>query len=191
MPFVQLTGDPNFRDTHIDDLSMVFKYAFINDRQTRNVLSGGLVLTVPTGEEVKINGENAVHSTVFQPWLGFIYNFGRDAYVEGFSSVAAPTDSRDVTIFFNSIAVGYVLYQNSEPDALLLQVVPVAEVHVNTPLNHRGWATEPLGYPDAVDFTGGCHLVFRRATAGIAVSTPMTGPKPYEFEVLANLNIHF
>ena len=43
----------------------------------------------------------------------------------------------------------------------------------------------------ALDFTGGCYFVFKRATAGLAFGTPMTGPKPYEFEVLANLNIHF
>jgi hypothetical protein len=191
LPFVQLTGSPGFEESHVDDLCMVFKYAIINNRETGNVLSGGLVLTAPTGETVKVNGQSTIHSTVFQPWAGFIYSVNRDVFVQGFSSVAAPTDARDVTIFFNSIGVGYHLYRSADPCALLKGAVPVAELHVNTPLNHRGWDSQPLGFPDAVDFTGGCYFVFKRATAGLAFGTPMTGPKPYEFEVLANLNVHF
>jgi hypothetical protein len=69
--------------------------------------------------------------------------------------------------------------------------VPVVELHLNTPLNHRGWASEPLGFPDALDVTAGCHFMFRRAVVGVALGTPLTGPKPYEFEVLANVNFRF
>jgi hypothetical protein len=191
LPFLQLTGSKDLEDTHVDDLSMIFKYAFINDRETGNVLSGGLLLTAPTGERIRINGASSINSTVFQPFLGFIYNLNRDLYFQGFSSVAAPTDGRDVTVFFNSVAAGYHVYRNPEPDALLREIVPVAELHVNTPLNHRGSATQPIGYADSVDLTGGCHFIFRRATAGIAFGTPVTGPKPFEFEVLANVNFRF
>ncbi len=191
LPFLQLTGSKDLEDTHIDDLTMIFKYAFLLDRATGNVLSGGLVLTAPTGERIRINGETAINSTVFQPFVGFIYNLNRDVFFQGFSSVAAPTDARDVTVFFNSVGTGYHLYRNPDPNALLRELVPVAELHVNTPLNHRGSATQPIGYADSVDFTGGCHFIFRRATAGIAFGTPLTGPKPYEFEVLANVNFRF
>ena len=190
-PFLQLTGDPELRDAEFTDLSMIFKFAFINNRQTGNVLSGGLVLTAPTGREVQVNGESPIHSTVFQPFLGFIYNLDGGFYVEGFSSVAAPTDARDITLFFNSLSVGYHLYKNPDPAALLQGIVPVVELHVNTPLNHRGWDSEPLGFPDLVDTTVGVQFVFQRATAGIAFSTPMTGPKPYEYEVMANVNFRF
>src|SRR5262249_47653896 len=34
------------------DLSFLFKYAFLNDAETGDVLSAGLVLTIPTGRDV-------------------------------------------------------------------------------------------------------------------------------------------
>src|SRR5260370_20266835 len=178
LPFVELTGSPGFEESHVDDLTMIFKFAFINNRETGNVLSGGLVLTAPTGETVKVNGESTIHSTVFQPWGGFIYSFNRDAFVQGFSSIAVPTDARDVTIWFNSLGVGYHLYRGADPCATLKGVVPVAEFHLNTPLNHRGWDSQPLGFPDALDFTGGCYFVFKRATPGPAFGHPLTRPQP-------------
>jgi hypothetical protein len=191
IPFLQLVGTDNLTDSHMDDISMVFKYAFINNRETGNVVSGGLVLTVPTGESIKLPGETDLHSTVFQPWLGFIYNLNTNIYFQGFTSLAAPSDARDVTIFFNSLGAGYRLKVGADPDALLREIVPVVEVHLNTPLNHRGLDTLPLGYPDALDVTTGLHFIFKRALAGIAFCTPVTGPRSYEFEVMANLTYHF
>jgi hypothetical protein len=191
LPFLQMEGSQDFGDSHVDDLSMILKYAFINNRETGNVFSGGLVLTAPTGEGLHIDGQSTIHSTVFQPFLGFIYHVDRKLYLQGFSSVAAPTDSRDVTIWFNSLAAGYHLYRTDEPDARLRGVVPVVEFHVNTPLTHRGLQQIPLGFDDSVDFTAGVYGQFRRATLGIAVCTPLTGPKPYDIEAMASLNIHF
>jgi hypothetical protein len=191
IPFLQLVGTDNLTDSHIDDISMVFKYAFINNRETGNVVSGGLVLTVPTGESIKLPGQTDLHSTVFQPWLGFIYNLNPKIYFQGFTSIAAPSDARDVTIFFNSLGAGYRYTWSTDSDAMLREIVPVLEMHLNTPLNHRGLNTLPLGYPDALDITTGLHFVFKRATAGIAICSPVTGPRSYEFEALANLTYHF
>jgi hypothetical protein len=192
LPFLQLTGSTSdFEDSHLDDLSMIFKYAFINNRETGNVLSAGIVLTAPTGEGLHIDGESTIHSTVFQPFVGFVYHFDRNLYVQGFSSLAAPSDARDVTLFFNSIAAGYHIYRSDDPGARLRGLVPVAEFHVNTPLNHRGLQQAPLGFDDSVNFTGGVYVQFRRATLGMAVGTPLTGPRPYDVEATANLNIHF
>jgi hypothetical protein len=191
LPYLQLTGGSEIEDTHIEDLSMIFKYAFINDRATGNVLSGGLVLTAPTGQGLIIDGESTIHSTVFQPFVGYIYHFNRDLFVQGFSSVYAPTDARDVTVLFNSVAAGYKFYRADDPTARVRGVVPVAEFHVNTPLNHRGVFAGPINFSDSVDFTGGVFVQFRRATLGVAVGTPLTGPKPYDIEATVNLNVHF
>ncbi len=191
LPYLQLTGSKDFEDSHVGDLSLIFKYAFINNRTTGDVLSGGLVLTAPTGQEITVEGESSINSTVFQPFVGFIYHINRDVYFQGFSSLAVPTDARDVTLLFNSIAAGYHLYRAEDPDAILRGVVPVAEIHINTPLNHRGLYSAPLGFSDSVNFTGGAYIQFRRATLGIAAGTPLTGPKPYDLEVSANLNFHF
>jgi hypothetical protein len=191
LPYLQLVGGSEIQDTHLDDLSMIFKYAFINDRQTGNVLSAGLVLTAPTGQGLIIDGESTIHSTVFQPFVGVIYHLNRDLFLQGFTSLAAPTDARDVTILFNSIAGGYNLYRADDPGDLLQSIVPVAEFHLNTPLNHRGLGSGPINFDDSLDITGGVYFNFRRATLGVAVCTPVTGPKPYDIEATVNLNIHF
>ena len=91
LPFLQLTGNSDVEDNEVGDLSIIYKHAFIYDRQTGDLFSGGLVVTVPTGQGLEIEGESPIHSTVFQPFLGFCRNFD-SFYVEGFSSVAVPTD---------------------------------------------------------------------------------------------------
>jgi hypothetical protein len=192
LPFLQLTsGSGVLEDSHVGDLSLVFKYAFFHNRDTGNALSGGMVLTTPTGEELVVQNESSIHSTVFQPFVGWIYHLNRDFYFQGFTSLAAPTDIRDVTLLFNSVAAGYHLYRSEEADARLRGIIPVAELHINTPLNHRGLNSTPLGFDDSVNFTGGVYLQFRRATLGLSVCTPLTGPKPYDIEAQASLNFRF
>ena len=70
-------------------------------------------------------------------------------------------------------------------------IVPDAELHLSTPLNHRGLGSTPIGFPDILDFTGGFYFFFRRAVLGVAAGAPLTGPKPYDFEVNTNLNFRF
>jgi hypothetical protein len=131
-----------------------------------------------------------VNPTYLQPWHGGIWNW-RDLFVQHFIALAVPTDARDPTLFFKSVAVGYWLYRTNEPGRMLTAIVPDAELHLNTPLNHRGLGSLPIGFPDALDFTGGCYFFFRRAVLGIAVGAPLTGPKPYDYEVNTNLNFRF
>ena len=188
LPFLQLVGDSNVEDNQVGDLSLIFKYALLNDRRTGDVFSTGMVLTLPTGKDVTIDGATSLHATVFQPFLGYIVNFD-SWYLQGFSSLAVPTDFRDVTLLFNSVGVGYKLYQNNSPDVSLHGIVPVAELHLNTPLNHRGLnEADPISYPDGLDGTIGVHLIFQRVNFGLAVGTPLIGPRPYDVEALANLN---
>jgi hypothetical protein len=190
LPYFQVTGDPQIQETRIDDVSVLFKYAYVNNRATGNVCSGGLVVTAPTGPSLHLAGQSAVNPTYFQPWHGGIWNW-RDLFVQHFIALAVPTDARDPTLFFKSVAVGYWLYRTNEPGRLLTAVVPDAELHLNTPLNHRGLDSMPIGFPDALDFTGGFYFFFRRAVLGIAVGAPLTGPKPYDYEVNSNLNFRF
>src|SRR5262249_42289297 len=57
VPIFQASGGDAPSDSDIGDLSVVLKYAFINDRSTGNGLSAGLVITVPTGPGIAtING---------------------------------------------------------------------------------------------------------------------------------------
>jgi hypothetical protein len=187
IPMLELTGNGDVEDTHISDLSIILKYALINDRATGNVLSTGLVITTPTGEGLQIAGESTLNSTIFEPFVGYVFSGDSGLFVQGFSSVSVPTDMRDVTLLFNSVAFGYWMYRRNDSDSLLTGVVPVAEFHVDTPLNHRGTDHTPIGFPDAVNFTGGVHLYFHRAEVGAAVGVPFTGPKPYDLEAQVNL----
>jgi hypothetical protein len=191
LPYLELTGNRDIEDSHISDLSVIFKYAFINDRTTGNVLSGGMVVTAPTGQELQVEGESSVRSTVLQPWVGYIYNVNRSWFLQGFSSLAVPTDARDVTLLFNDIGVGYRLYRSNNPDSWLTGIVPVSEIHVNTPLNHRGLDHFPLGFQDSVNYTGGAYFYMRKAVLGIAFGRPLTGPKPYDFEINTTLGWNF
>jgi hypothetical protein len=190
LPYLQMAGNPGLADTHIGDLSVILKYAFLNDRATGNLTSGGLVVTAPTGQELRIPGQSPVNSTILQPWIGSIYNWDK-LYLQGFLSFAIPTDARDVSLFFKDFALGYWLYRASDGERLLTAVVPQAELHINTPLNHQGSGRSPIGYSDNIAVTGGCYFFFNRAIWGVAVGAPVTGPLPYDYEVITNLNFRF
>ena len=85
-------------------------------------------------------------------------------------------------------------YRTMRACRLLTAVIPTFEAHVNDPLNHRGAFNfaDPAGTADWVDLTSGVTFEFRRrATLAVALVTPVTGPKPFDFEVLAQLNVRF
>jgi hypothetical protein len=190
VPFFQLAGDPAADSSHFGDLSVIFKYALINDRRTGDVLSTGAVLTAPTGKSLVSAVNPDIHAWLFQPYVGYIYNMD-EIYLQGFTSIAVPTDSRDATLLFNDAGIGYRLF-TTPADEVITAVVPAFEIHVNTPLNHRGSHSEPVGVPDWVDLTAGCHVgLYHRSTLSIGVCTPVTGPKPFEVEALAQFNLRF
>src|SRR6266849_4720235 len=74
LPFVQETND-FFRQqggssSEVGDLSFILKYAPINNRESGNAVSLGLVVTPPTGERQRsFFGGNgvAIHPTLLQP----------------------------------------------------------------------------------------------------------------------------
>jgi hypothetical protein len=181
--------------TAVGDLSVIFKYALWSDGATGDVLSAGLAVTAPTGPDsfAGFDRASAPHSTVLQPFAGLLFFLG-DWYVQGFSSISAATDADDVTLLFNDLGVGYFLYRSADADRLVTAVAPTLEAHVNTPLNHRG-ALRPdgsFGVPDLVDLTAALNVELRRwakLTAGVAA--PVTGPRPFDYEVLTHFRLLF
>jgi len=149
-------------------------------------------VTPPTGERPRaFVGERGVwiHPWLLQPYAGYLWNRG-DFFVHAFHSILVPTDSRDVTVLFNDFGVGYWAVRG-ESQQLVTGVIRTLEVHVNTPLNHRDPGDLPR-YRDTVNITGGVHVELkRRALLGIAVATPVTGPRPFDFEVIASFNWRF
>jgi hypothetical protein len=186
-PVMEQTGAID--GSNFGDVTVLFKYAFWNDRLTGDVLSAGLALTLPTGPDVSLVAGGDMHPTLLQPWAGYVWNFDR-LYVQGFTSLVVPTDSRDVTILFNDVGVGYALYR-SAGDHLLSAVVPTAEVHVTTPLNHRD-ATSAVTVPDLVVLTAGAHFeIARDALLSVGVATSLTGPRAFDVEAVVQLNWRF
>jgi hypothetical protein len=187
-PVFQLVGDDPFRMQDFGDVTLLFKYAFYNDRCTGNILSAGLAVTAPTGPDVPTIAGN-IHPVLLQPFTGFLWNKDR-VYVHGFTSLAVPTDDRDVTLLFNDVGIGYWLYRCKE-NRFITSIAPTLEAHITTPLNHRG-ATDPIIVPDLTVLTGGLHFgLSGRSTLTLGVATPVTGPRTYDVEAMAQFNWRF
>jgi hypothetical protein len=171
---------------------MFFKYILYKNENS--LVSAGLDLTVPTGPG-SFGGSkyySYFRDTQFQPFVGYLYRKDR-FYAQGFTSINVPSTSEDVTLLFNDIGIGYYAYRAIDPNRWLTAIVPTAEVHVTTPLNHRGYsATDLASTPDIVDMTFGTNIELRRrAILSVAYVTPVTGPKPFNAEFVMMLNIRF
>ena len=180
--------------TDIGDLAIISKLVFCRDQQTGSLLSGGLALTTPTGPSHFAGSDTflPIHTWLLTPYVGYRWN-EESWYVQGFLSLDVPTGN-DVTLLHNDIQIGYYLLRNKDEDAILTGITPQFEVHVNDPLDHRGALnlSDPLGTPDWIDLTAAvtfemCHT----STLALGFVTPVTGPKPYDFEVLAQFNWRF
>jgi hypothetical protein len=191
LPYNQLVSPGFYSNTSLGDLTFITKGVIWQDRPSGSVLSGGLVVTAPTGQVPfanTITGQ-VIHSTLLQPYLGYIWSRG-DFFVQGFSSIVIPTDSDDVTFWANDIAVGYYVYRAQ--GQFLSAIVPVFEAHLNDPLNHRGTQVDPAGFVDNLTLLGGTHFWFRdQTTLGFAVGAPVTGPRPYSLQATVQLNVRF
>jgi hypothetical protein len=200
LPLNTLNADTILRSvsgssTDIGDLSLFLKAVLARSHDGSGLLSAGLAVTAPTGPGSfagAVRGGPGFHETVLQPFVAYLY--GGDFYVQGFSSLAVPTDSNDVTLFFNDVGVGYFLYQAPASGHLLTAIVPTVEAHFNTPLNHRGTPNlrDPVRQSDIVDLTGGVNFGFAdRAWLAVGAAVPVTGPRPFDFEILVQLRLWF
>lgn len=179
----QLTTASTLDRSRVGDLSVILKYALINEFDM--VVSGGLVVTAPTGGGILLSDGDRMYSTLLQPWVGAYKAWDR-VFVHGFSSIAVPTDDRDVTLFFNDIGVGYFLYRSAD-SGLLTSITPTFECHINTPVG--GDRGAGIFANDSVFFTGGIHFgLGQRAVLTLGAATPVTGPRISEIEAVAQFN---
>ncbi|MGZ3336003.1 MAG: hypothetical protein ACXWOV_12840 [Isosphaeraceae bacterium] len=182
--------------TALGDLTVFVKYALYRDFARGRLLSSGLAVTPPTGPGALAGSPiaNSLHAAALQPFLGYIYSLGPNVFIQGFSGVNVPTDPGVVTMMYNDMAIGYFLYRDeSGQNRFLGAIVPTFEVHVSTPLNHR-LAIGPQGFtgtPDVVDLTFGAGFVLGGAVLSTGIVNPVTGPRPFDLEVVAQLNVLF
>jgi hypothetical protein len=110
--------------------------------------------------------------------------------VLGFTSLIVPSEAELPTLFTNDIGVGYRVYQNC--DGTISSIVPTLEGHLTVPLNHSGINSGATGFPDIYNLTAGFHIgLCNRAFLTIAAAIPLTGPKPDDFEILAQINFRW
>jgi hypothetical protein len=181
VPFSQV-GEGLGGSSDVDGLSFLGKYAFWRSEETGSLISGGLVVTVPTGPDILLAPGNTINTTLLQPYVGYAFNFGR-FYLQGFSEIIVPTDDTFSTFVANDIGIGYRL--ESCP------VTPTFEFHTNNALNHQGSGGTPLGFVDTAAITGGFHTLIGKSILTLGVSTPVTGPKLYGVEAIAQFNCRF
>jgi hypothetical protein len=192
--FLQTDGAGALTTAHdgFGDLTIITKYAFLNNFTTGNVVSGGLALTVPTSRDVFLADGTRFDPVLFQPYGGFIYNLD-NLYALGFASIIVPTDARDAVISTESLALGYRLYQATDCNSIITGITPTVEGHATIPFSKRGLATGTLiGFPDIFDLTTGVHVgIGARSLLTTAVVVPLTGPKPFDIEAVVQFNFRF
>jgi hypothetical protein len=184
----------NGTHTTFGDLALIFKEVVWRDDDLGDLISGGLAIVTPTGPSsfAGVEGIRGAHDCVLQPFVGSIWRHG-SLYLQHFTAVDAPCNLNDVVVLNNDVALGWFLYQKHRKDGLSA-VVPTFEVHVNTPLNHRGLLSfkDQAGTADSVDVTGGIHFEWCDASSlGIGFATPITGPRMFDFEIVAQLRWRF
>jgi hypothetical protein len=190
-----MQADGSYSDDDFGDTTFITKYALMNDADTGNVVSGGLAVTAPTGPRTILPNGQTIRTTLLQPWSGFIYNLNCKWYAHGFSSLIIPTDNQDVMLATSDIGIGWRAYQSTCcSDYFLSSITPTLEGHYTAALNHQG--LDPLrtfSFPEAVFvLTSGIHWGLGcngLLTTGLA--TPLSGPRPFDLEAIAQLNWRF
>jgi hypothetical protein len=190
LPFAQVQGDGSVGQQDIGDLSAIVNFALLRGGRDAfgNILSTGLMVTLPTGPPVNTVQGN-IHPPLYQPFMGYRWTADR-LCLQGFSSLAVPGDARVVMPWFNDVAVGYWLYRGTSTSTITA-IIPTIEAHVTTPLNHRN-VSDPITIPDFVALTAGVHIGFsNRAMLTLGVTTGVTGPQLFPVEAVAQFNYRY
>lgn len=194
LPFLSIGGDPAYQAAAVCDMSIITKWAFIDNPETGNVLTGGMVIRVPTSSTLMFRdatgqrtlAQDRVDDVGLQPFVGYIYNITDNLYFQGFHSIAIPTARVDVTFMSNDVGFGYWLLRR--PDGNLIQaIVPTLEMHVNTPFSNR--TLQPIHMEDQVTLTSGAYFVLPRSAIGLAVGVPFAGLNT--IEAIASYQLRF
>ena len=204
LPLDQLTSTPTVparfkqfggTSTALDDMDIYAKYILKQDPRTGSLISVGLAVTPTTGGGSFAGAKyiQYINTTLFQPFVGYIWT-RRNFYLQGFSAFEFPVNPSQVTEMYNDVGMGYFLFRANDPGRFLTAVAPTFEVHVSSPLNHRGFdnPSEVGGTPAVVNLTYGLNLEFsRNALLTFGFVTPVTGPRPFDYEALVLFNYRF
>jgi hypothetical protein len=180
-------------DSSIGDLFLVSK-VLIYRSQAGSAISGGLAMTLPTGSRsfagVSQGDVGLDHHANLQPYIGYLWRATDGIYVQGFSSIDVPLNPSDVAMMYNDIGVGYFLFGGA---GWLTALAPTAELRVTTPLNHDGVMDGKVyGETQIVQFLFGLTMEMnRRTTLTVGAGVPVTGPNPYDWQFILQMNYRF
>lgn len=192
LPMLQTNGPNGLSESGLGNLSLIGKYAFYNNPNRGLLLSTGAVVTIPSGSTFRSLGLDHNSDAVFiQPFLGGIYDLGA-FYIQGFSSIAIPTETQQTVFMFNSFGFNYRLYRSDSPTSTVRFIIPTVEGHLTTPLNNRTSENTDFGFPDLFALTVGSQMgLFDRLVVKTGISMPLTGPRPHSFEGILQFNLLF
>lgn len=181
--------------TSLGNLSVYLKHVFYIDPASGSVFTGGIAITPETGPKSFAGAPflGTSNTTTIQPYFAYLLNFDR-FYINGFNSIDVPYDFNQPTMLYNDVGLGYFLYRDTAANGIIRSIVPTVEAHANIPLNHRGEYNllDRFGTPDIVNITSGVHIgLYQRSTLTFAFITPVTGPRPFDFEPQLLLNVYF
>lgn len=182
-------------NTSLGNMTFFAKGVLWEDEETGNLISNGLAITTPNGPGSFAGAPyaNGIRDAQIQDFVGYIWRRDR-FYLQGFETIDVPTSANDVTLLYTDAAIGYFVYQDQDPNATVSYMAPTLEFHLNTPLNHRGAYrfNDPFGTPDTASFTFGWNMLFgRRSLFSLGFVEPITGPRPFNFELLLQFNYFF
>ena len=160
-----------------------------------SVVTGGLSVRTPTGPSNFAGSPFSFspRDVGIQPFLGYYVSRG-NWYLQGFESIEVPTSGENVTMLYCDTGLGYWLYRNECPGALLRGISPTLEAHVNIPLTNTDlWDfSDPYATATAVNLTYGVNAAIgERSLFSLGLVTPVTGPRPFDYEVVALFNVFF
>jgi hypothetical protein len=181
--------------TSLGNMNIFAKYILKQDPKTGSLISAGFAVSPTTGGNNFAGATyiQNINTTQFQPFLGYLWIHGK-FYLQGFSAFDFPVNENQVTEMFNDIGMGYFVYRSEDPDRFWTGLAPTFEVHINTPLNHRGFdnPNDPAGTPDSVNLTYGLNFeIHRNSLLTLGFVTPVTGPRPFAYEALVLFNYRF
>jgi hypothetical protein len=185
----------NGTSTDLGDLSIIFKQVVWQDKEAGHLVSSGLAVTPPTGAGAFAGSKSLAgfKNCELQPFMGYLLDVA-PFYVHGFLAFDFPTDGHDVILMDNDLGIGWNLYQSENPNRFLTNLAPTVEAHLSTPLNHRGVLalSDKAGSPDILNLTSGINLrFFDKSELSVGWAVPITGPRPFDYEILAQFRYHY
>jgi hypothetical protein len=189
-------GGPGFSSTQFGNVSAIAKAVLWEDHASGSLISGGATISFPTATS-RLLAPGVSTVTYLQPYAGFLLQNG-NAFVQGFASILLPIVRTEATMLFLDAGAGYVLYRNASARGWLTAVAPTVELHLADPLRQADGAVRTFGTFDTLQLHNDLNLTLgatfelcHRTTLGLGLVIPLTGPKPFDLEALAQLNYRF